>query len=225
MDDLYGNAWGDSDHSNDAAFGHTHPTPSWISPKAPTQEEDADLAAPSWVAGADIQWTEPSDEPSGFTWSATESDQTWEIHSTYNDISIIPNESAKVAEPSTPEFTSTEVEDTTESSPSSPEPRSPSVERPFGFLELEPPQLPTASLSRSSSPDGFGTFETAFESQASGLSATLSPGIEDEPWGSPWVETSDAVDVEESKPADEWETARKQKERLDRMIVSLSSQA
>ncbi|KAI0741420.1 hypothetical protein C8Q80DRAFT_1194370 [Daedaleopsis nitida] len=85
MDDLYQNAW--SETNDTSATFKSDSTPSWP-PHKPTNSlhEEADLAAPSWSTGTGINWDEPTGSP-GFSWSHAEGDAGWGP-STYEGISL-----------------------------------------------------------------------------------------------------------------------------------------
>ncbi|KAI0091730.1 hypothetical protein BDY19DRAFT_931939 [Irpex rosettiformis] len=232
MDDLYGNAWGDSaDVAGDIHLPHT----TWTASKLPTHNEEADLAAPSWSTGSGIQWNAPSQDTRGFRWSANDPDLAWTSDTTLQDTSIQSSDVPEDAEtpsihPSQDSGVEREEQAEDEAKIEHIEPQddyapvsSPIVaSTSFVSSELDSslkPPLSSPSFSRSSSPDGFGTFETGFESTSRTVPEKLSPGIADEEnWGSPWVGTEQEEDAIDSKPVDEWEVARQQKEQLDRKI-------
>lgn len=218
MDELYGNAWGDT-----SAFAEDlqSPQPTWTSPKLTAYNDEADLAAPSWSTGNGIGWNEPSDESHGFKWSANEPDLAWAPESVYQDLPIQrsgskerePEDEAPLPIPNGPE-----VKEEVEKSEGS---------EPIGFRSIDDskPVSPTLDeqhatpLSRSSSPDGFGTFETGLEEDSKPFSSALSQGIEDDAWSSPWMGSAPSEEQEVAPKVDEWEAARRQKEQLDRKIV------
>lgn len=86
MDDLYQNAW--SETNDTASAFKTNSRSSWSSPSKLTSSfnEEADLAAPSWSTGVGIQWDEPSGSP-GFSWSQADADAGWGP-STYEGITL-----------------------------------------------------------------------------------------------------------------------------------------
>ncbi|KAH8093776.1 hypothetical protein BXZ70DRAFT_1010370 [Cristinia sonorae] len=101
MDDLYNNAWGESVQlddprppktTSDDAFkalksSWTRTNVSPIGPSHAVEDNEADLAAPSWSTGAGIRWDEPSEDVHGFGWSHAEPDMAWGTD-TYADIPI-----------------------------------------------------------------------------------------------------------------------------------------
>ena len=88
--------------------------PSPIGTGNTVEDDEADLAAPSWSTGAGIRWNEPSEDSHGFGWSHTEPDMAWGA-STYDSIQI--------GKPSSPQMSqlepvTTQVEPITLSPPS-----------------------------------------------------------------------------------------------------------
>lgn len=228
MDDLYNNAWGDSSdfYGTTQPATTTSPAAAWTSPvlSPPPQDEEADLATPSWSTGADIKWSEPSEQSHGFAWSSTEPDLAWGT-STYADITLgkADAQPAKDDAETTGEDEEIDLQapETKSSIPDSSIPDSP-VDQPIHVeVRVSPPLSPKADP-RSPSPDqdGFGTFEDASAFEETPYVGTPSPGLEDDAWGSPWASAPAEEDSdEEAKPVDEWELARRNKERLDRMVV------
>lgn len=109
---MYANAWGESiklddqDPSATVSASVSRPAltspiskPSWssIGPSNIVEDDEADLAAPSWSTGVEIRWDEPSEDSHGFGWSAAEPDMAWGT-STYDSIPL-----GKPALVSTPE--------------------------------------------------------------------------------------------------------------------------
>ncbi|OJT09629.1 hypothetical protein TRAPUB_13882 [Trametes pubescens] len=222
-DDLYQNAWSETTNTIPPAL-KDDPAPSWTSTKLTSSYgEEADLAAPSWSTGAGIHWNEPSSP--GFSWSQTEPDLAWGT-SSYAGISFGKTpEAESTAGPlnaksptgDIPEADEPEDEDagsvstdipTSErtKSPSPPSPESTSFES----------QEATPELAAPPSPDGFGSFETAFtEETAQSPGFALDEAVAD-PWGSSaWSETQPE---QEEEPVDEWERARQEKAKQDRRV-------
>lgn len=221
MDELYGNAWGDSSSLAEAL---QLPQPTWTTPKLATHDDEADLAAPSWSTGAGIQWNEPSEESHGFKWSANEPDLAWAPETVYSDIQIsrsVSNETQPEDELSLPTSNDSDAEG---------ERREENMAAGFRSVDDNQPASPaldehvtarsSTPLSRSSSPDGFGTFETGIEEDIKPLHTSMEQDLKDGAWSSPWVGTGTAEEEQEEQKVDEWEAARRQKERLDRKIVS-----
>ncbi|EIW58735.1 uncharacterized protein TRAVEDRAFT_72219 [Trametes versicolor FP-101664 SS1] len=224
-DDLYQNAWSETTNSIPPAL-KDDPAPSWTSTKLTSSYgEEADLAAPSWSTGAGIHWNEPSSP--GFSWSQTEPDLAWGT-SSYAGISIGKTpEAESIADPldaksptgDIPDADEPEDEDAGSVStdvPTSERAKSPSPSPPppestsFGSQETTP------ELAAPPSPDGFGSFETAFtEDTAQSPGFALDEAVAD-PWGSSaWSETQPE---QEEEPVDEWERARQEKAKQDRRV-------
>ena len=221
MDELYNNAWGDPSDSfndeNDASASHR----AWVPPVLPTQHEEADLAAPSWSTGADIKWNEPSEHHGGFTWTSAEPDLAWGT-STYEDITLGKAEAAPV--PDQPAITVSEQEASVADEGAEHSTPELSLADSLGSVDRHSsPHSVSEHNSRSVSPDndGFGTFEDALIADAAPQSSKFSPAFEDEgeTWGSPWAAAPAEEEDEEAEPADEWEIARRNKERMDRVVV------
>ena len=237
MDDLYGNAWGDPliDYSK-----KPHPLPTWntqpSSPKPPSPVEDdqnenhafddgiqdlptqtqfrADTAGASWTADA-VPWpVEVDHDPYHSAWTPVSPANVW----------------SSTAQPQTPAVPAPTTPD--DASPNTPPPASPSFsEESKEELSLSTEQAQDTPIqSRASTPDQFGTFE-------SGNTDATDP-VEGFGWGSPKYPTfDDSVDSSnawnrqdtakelgtDSKPVDEWEAARRTKEKLDRKVVCVDS--
>lgn len=250
MDDLYGNAWGDPvipDTTTTSSLGsQSTSTSSWISPKLSHDDED-DLAAPSWSTGTGIKWNEPSEDDHGFGWSRhTDPDLAWGT-SVYETIQIgnlseahtiqeqpVYEEAESFPGSKDDEGEEDEEEKGVEVTPhQSPHFEEKPLEPPEVFpphVEEEIPSLPrspelsqrTPVVSRSPSPDGFGTFTSGFDTAESSISPDLAFTLEDDAWGSAWA-TEDRSDDEhegKGKVVDEWEEAKRMKEKQDRVVVS-----
>ncbi|GBE86369.1 hypothetical protein SCP_0902480 [Sparassis crispa] len=225
MDDLYINAWSDTQDSSTSKpkLPLDRSTSSWVSPKLPlptVHDEEADLAAPSWSTGAGTQWNEPS-EVSGFSWSQADSDLAWGA-STYEGIDI--KSPLPVDAPSQP--VDDEAETVVGSAPQSLHLHAPEEisSPPSSALHAESsssvlsPSLPIASLPDSS--DAFGSFESAFISTAEDHSPHDfdSEEVGADAWGSAWANTDRDQAENKSAQVDEWEEAKKQKARQDRRV-------
>lgn len=226
-DDLYQNAWSETTNSIPPAL-KDDPAPSWTSTKLTSSYgEEADLAAPSWSTGAGIHWNEPSSP--GFSWSQTEPDLAWGT-SSYAGISIGKTpEAESIADPldaksptgDIPDADEPEDEDAGSVStdvPTSERAKSPSPSPPPPEFTSFGSQETTPELAAPPSPDGFGSFETAFtEDTAQSPGFALDEAVAD-PWGSSaWSETQPE---QEEEPVDEWERARQEKAKQDRRVVS-----
>lgn len=215
MDELYGNAWGDS---SDLAGDIQPSKPTWTAPKLTTHDEEADLAAPSWSTGESVQWNEPSEESHEFNWTSNDPDLAWTADSVYHDIQIRSSPSQEPEdESSAPTSTASDVGEESREKPSS------TILTVVDDIQLTSPALEvlqlTSPLSRSPSPDGFGTFESGIETAKSPVITSLSRDIEEDAWSSPWMGTEETDREEADGKVDEWESARREKEKLDRKIV------
>jgi hypothetical protein len=226
MDDLYGNAWGDplNDYSNQPL-----PLPTWntqpSSPKQPPPVEDdrndnhanddgnegistetqfhADASGASWTADA-VPWpVEENHDPYHSAWMPVSPANVWSL----------------TAQPHTPND---------DASPNAPSPASPTLpEEPKEEHSSSSEEAKDTPIqSRASTPDQFGTFESG------GTNATIP--AEEVGWGSSeystfddsvgssnaWDRPATAKELDtEPKPVDEWEAARRMKEKLDRRVV------
>jgi len=234
MDDLYGNAWGDP--VNDYSAKPTHPLPTWTarppSPQLPSPTEDdqddshanhdengdlttepqfhKDTSDTSWTTDA-VPWPVEENQRQYYSaWAPAPSTTVWDS-------------TAQLQTPTVP--TPTLSDDVPHEHPppatSSP-PDEPKEERP---IPSEQPQ-DTPVQSRAPTPDQFGTFESGNDD--------ASAPVEGAGWDSPkystfddTVDSSDAwgqqVATEErdteAEPVDEWEAARRMKEKVDRRVV------
>lgn len=238
MDDLYGNAWGDP--VNDYPSNPTHPLPTWnAQPPSPeptspvgddqnenhaNDDENNDrMTEPQFRTDApDTSWTTDA-----VPWSAEENQNpyypAWEPASPAN----IWDSTAELQTPEVPALTPSD-----DAPPKSPPPAPPALaEETKEYHPVSSEQKQDAHVqSRAPSPDQFGTFE-------SGNTDTTIP-VEEAGWGSPKystlddpVDSSDAWGQQvatkerdpEAEPADEWEAARRMKERVDRRVVGTLS--
>ncbi|PPQ62905.1 hypothetical protein CVT24_006303 [Panaeolus cyanescens] len=227
MEDPWANAWGEPSKPPSTATNSN----SWSSPSVSVIHGDRedDLATPSWSFEPDMAWKhEDSDELETSVWSNKDTNETpWNplpSASHHDDISTKLSEATQaLSEPgsrSTTPTGSVEIEE-------QPPPTIPPVDPP------EPPPIVTPlarplSISVTDDVDGFGTFETADESVGDPESATWSPepptvsltSADSTSWGGAWadVPSSPRNHQHEEEGDDEWEAARRQKERLDRHV-------
>lgn len=192
------------------------PKSTWTLPKQSAHDNEADLAAPSWSTGAGIHWDEPSKESPEFKWSANDTDLAWTSDSVYHDIQIQRDASH---EPETEDGRSLPVSSDSAEEMKEASSRGIDYSRPTSLvLDDHVAVGPSTPPPRSPSPDGFGTFETGLEGQDSAVfPSSLSQDAEDD-WASPWMGTASTEEREDAR-ADEWETAKRQKEQLDKKIV------
>ena len=239
MDDLYGNAWGDS--SNDYS-NQPYSLPTWNtkpnSPEPPSPVEvdqndnhvndDGNEDPPtetqfrtnaldtSWTVDA-VPWpTEENQNSYNSAWVSASSTNVW-------------NPAAQPQEPIIPVLTrSDRILPVTPPLPSPTLPEEPKDEH---LITSEQAQG-TPVQSRTPSPDQFGTFESGNTGAAA--------RAHDVGWGSPrhstFDESTDSSSAwgqqvaakqrdAEAEPVDEWEAARRMKEKLDRRVVRMPSQS
>jgi len=232
MDDLYGNAWGDP--ANDYPSNPTYPLPTWNAqppspePSSPVKDDQNETQADD---DENKGLTEPQsrDDAPGTSWttgaaplSAGQSQDQY-----YSAWAPTPPVNVWSSTAQTPTVL-TSTPDGVESEP----PPSPTLlEEPKEGDPLPSEQTQGTPIhSRTPSPDQFGTFE-------SGDTDVTIP-VERGGWDSPKYSTfDDAVDSSdawgqqaatkecdtEAEPADEWEAARRMKEKLDRRVVRMPS--
>ena len=221
----WANGWSDeSENPTNSDLKPAITTSSWTPEHALSASEGAqedDLSAPSWSTGPDIKWAEPS-QIRGSLWSQTAADDHLDAwgSSTYKGITLGPLASESLS----PQ----EKYDRDESPPLSPvqqekTPRIPSPE------EITPPRVPSPvpqSAQFPSSPDAFGSFETAADAGStvnddpwfSSASAFPPDNEEVHSWTAPKVgEAEEATEVQILP--DEWEIAKRRKENMDRQVV------
>ena len=235
MDDLYRNAWGDplNDYSN-----QPYPLPTWNtqpSPPAPSSpiEDDqndnhvnddksectvstgtqfhAGTLDASWTADV-VPWpAEENHDPYSSTWVPVSPANVWNSTAQQQAPSIVPTPTpSDDASPNTPRLAS---------------PALPEELKEEHSVSPEQAQN-TPAQSRAPSPDQFGTFESA--------NPDVTIPVAEDGWGSPKYSTfDDSVDSSNAwgqqamakeldtaaEPVDEWEAARRTKEKLDRRVV------
>ena len=223
MDDPWANAWGDPSKSS---------TSNWSAPSVSTihGDQEDDISTRSWSVEPTTHWDEANLTETSL-WR-NEPSSTWQpAHSTFD---TIPLSTVPVQLPQFPTSISEEPEKSLSSSDNSP-PSSPVSET----TSLSPSPSPKPlHLSRTATPDAFGTFKGAdeFEKRANEFEEptdefeeptdeswkpTLSlPSADTDTWSPSWGEstsveppgTAEALDIA-------WETAKEQKARQDRHVV------
>ena len=237
MDDLYGNAWGDP--VNDYPSKPAPPLPTWIarppSPQPPPPaSDDQDDSHADDDENEDLT-TEPQLRTKAPDTSWTTDAVPWPVEESQNQYY-----SAWAPAPSTSVWNSTvqlptpPVPTTTLSDNVPPEDSPPPSPSHSDELKLEhptPPEQPqdTPVQSRAPTPDQFGTFESG--------NLETSVSVEGIAWDSPkyssfndTVDSSDAWGQQvatkeratEAEPVDEWEAARRMKEKVDRRVVCIT---
>lgn len=218
MDDPWANAWGEPSKPT-----FSQPSSSnWSAPSVSTihGDHEDDISTRSWSVEPTTHWDEPNVTEA--LWSNKLS-STWQpAPSTFDTIPL-----STVSIPALQFHTSTseEAEKSLASSLSidSPPPSSPISETSVS-LSLSPKLL---HPSRPTTPDVFGTFkgaESAHESWSPAKPTFSLPSADADAWGPSWSESNDSVSAEDPGTAEEldnaWETAKQQKERQDRHVVS-----
>ena len=216
MDDPWANAWGDPSKSSSS---------NWSAPSVSTihGDQEDDISTRTWSVEPTTHWDEANLTEASL-WR-NEPSSTWQpAHSTFD---TIPLNTVPALLPQFPTSTSEELEKSLSSSDNSP-PSSPISETPSLSPSLSPKPL---HLSRTATPDAFGTFKGAdeFEEPANEFEEptdeswkpTLSlPSADTDTWSPSWGEsnpveppgTAEALDIA-------WETAKEQKARQDRHVV------
>lgn len=213
MDDPWANAWGDP--TNPPA------TSSWSS-----HTEEADIGLPAWATATGAQWVETG-APDTTLWNdpATPAPQA----SIYDSIPLgkapapvsdlechnsPPNHQVDSV-PTSPQLNSASPPPV--SSPSPTDDSSLTPQREPSLIPPSPPQIP-------GSPDPFGSFETGLNEIEDEPWSSTAPSfpvesVDAKAWGTPWGSTRS--DAEEDERDDEWEAAKRQKEKQDRQVVSI----
>lgn len=223
MDDPWANAWGEP------AKPATDSQTVWPSNSVSSvQDSEADIGMPSWATGAGVQWAEPSEDQATL-WHPTSPAKEWAT-SPYDNISLGKASSDELSQPDnspTPEI----VETTISSPPSSPE----SLQKVLEPAEdvdpyIRSPTPVSAPTPDPSSPDAFGTFETGLDADEADTDPWSQPVVvpttepsDVDTWASSWgtSEPQRHVKVADKQVDDEWEAAKRQKEKQDQHVVRL----
>ncbi|KAF9245299.1 hypothetical protein BU15DRAFT_71055 [Melanogaster broomeanus] len=190
-------------------------SPTWQSESHPTHDQEVDIGLPSWSADNTIRWSEPT-LADGALWRPSVDDADAWAPST--------DEQTTVCRDRTPEQDIADEEEmaTAPTSPSSPEPHS-VTETPFSADHEE----------ASSTPPPQDSFDAVPETN-DGIPCPLAPTEDDGPdaradstilaapdeeWGTAWTTVASSESKREvEQPPDEWETARQEKEKLNRAV-------
>jgi hypothetical protein len=225
-EDPWANAWGEPAKSaslppSTVAWPHK--------PHDDAHDPEADIAAPSWVTGAEIKWAEPSEDQATL-WRPTSPAKVWAT-SPYEDIKLGTTSSDEIIqEPSTgePEIIVTQDDHSSVATPHvSTPPRSPSPKSVENESRLASPAPPSPVSLGSASPDGFGTFETGLDADDTDVdpwSKSVVPldsfeNATADPWTPSWGATDSTITETGADGPDEWEAAKRQKERQDQHVV------
>ena len=223
MDDPWANAWGEPEKP---VIGQVVPSEvSWAAPTTriiPHDDQEADI---SWPTGADFRWSDNS-TTDGSLWNSEPTLTTaWEPpHSPYEDISLgkLPTPDLEATGSTTPRSTrSSPIPNVHDLDAAELSENKSYTEPP---TPISRPLTPRSISPAPDSPDAFGTFEAAPESGEESWSAsrpTLAiPSADGDPWGAAWEKADSSVLTPADEQTDEWEVARKIKERQDRHLVS-----
>ncbi|TFK51711.1 hypothetical protein OE88DRAFT_1734754 [Heliocybe sulcata] len=224
MEDPWGNAWGEP--SKPTTYSTSTVSDSvWTAPSTAStghDDSEADLGAPSWSAGDDVKWTEPSAlQPS--LWSQGEDALAWGSNP-YADLPIGKSDPEEPNEPSPISPKDGDDSSTSQqSSPSTPVQNFRSESPQSVIVSPESPVSPHTPLpSLPPTPNAFGSFETGLATEDQVTSGEL------DPW-SPAVGTFDAGPsawssaegddhAKETVRLDEWEAAKREKEERERRV-------
>lgn len=219
MDDPWANAWGEPvKHTTESKSNH--------------HDSEADLAAPSWVPGPGIQWSEPSGDQTTL-WQPTSSGKEW-ITSPYESITFGKN-SPDILDENPP----TEEPEPVETAPV-PSPvltvTNPMLDEVTSNVHTSSPISASPVASEIDNPDAFGTFETGADVDEADVDPWSRPSIsrdidstenlDTNAWAPSWgAQYSEAADRSVREPGkrvdsvDEWEAAKQQKAKQDQHVV------
>ena len=213
MDDPWANAWGEPAKQASTTWSQKI--------RDDDQEPEADIATPSWTTGAGIQWAEPS-VGQATLWQPA-SPKEWAT-SPYEDI--------KLGNPSSADHFPTRGQEVLETGlnpspvlnhavPGSTTPQEPAID-----LRATSPTLASPTTTDPESPDAFGTFETGLDSGVTSVdpwsestAVESTESVESDPWTTPWVSSTENATEGHGRQVDEWEVAKRQKEKQDQHVV------
>ena len=213
MDDPWANAWGEPSKSSSS---------NWSAPSVSTihGDNEDDISTRSWSVEPTTHWDEANLTEASL-WR-NEPSLSWQpAHSTFD---TIPLSTVPAQLPQFPTSTTSEEPEKSLSSSDISPPSSPISETQTPSLSPSPKPL---HLSRSATPDAFGTFKGAddFEEPTDeSWKPTLSlPSADADTWSPSWGESNESHSVEPPGTAEAldiaWETAKQQKARQDRHVV------
>jgi hypothetical protein len=233
MDDPWGNAWVDSGKPTLKA-PEEFTTSSWTRRSQTHDDQEVDIAVPSWSTGVEIQWDEPSNHAN--MWSQPgDSEKVWRP-SSYEHLPLGKAASVTFPSPSRSPVLEPEPYESIPVSPALPlsevEGTSP-LPSPTGaapVLPDAPPPYPP--LPAPDSPDVFGSFETGLYQNSSIEGNDVEPwtstgGTTSEDtwgslaWGAPVMEKqAEMTSARTFDPTeDDWEAVRRRKEKQDSAVV------
>ena len=214
MDDPWANAWGEPSKASSS---------NWSAPSISTihGDHEDDISTRSWSVEPTTHWGDTNLTEASL-WRNEPSSSSWQpAHSTFD---TIPLSTVPTQLPQFPTSTSDETEKSSSSDKDNSPPSSPISETP----SLSPSPSPKAlHISRTTTPDAFGTFKGADEYEEStdeSWKPSLSlPSADADTWTPSWGESNESNFVNPPGTAEAldiaWETAKEQKARQDRHVV------
>ncbi|KAG1804531.1 uncharacterized protein BJ212DRAFT_1393602 [Suillus subaureus] len=219
MDNPWATSWQQSD---DESNNRKKPvlTPAWTHTVGnKTQDQEEDIGLPSWSASNNTQWPESSHTNDALWTSSIDDSGAWGS-STYAKINF-----------SRQRITEAVVDSETQDEAVCPVPAAATASEEDNYSVGPHPVLPTIDLTPRlpDTPDVDGDFEagasvkeeeeeTEDDSEAWADPINLSTDDGDD-WGTAWVDTfAPEVSVSAEEPQDEWESARQEKEKLNRAV-------
>ncbi|KAG2121132.1 hypothetical protein BD769DRAFT_1479424 [Suillus cothurnatus] len=227
MDNPWATNW---EQTNDQSNNRKKPvpTPSWTYTVGnQTQDQEEDIGLPSWSASNNTQWPESSHSSNAALWTSSVDDSGSWGSSTYAKINLSPQG-----------ITEAVVDSETQDEAICPVPAAAIASEEDNVVVLVPPDpaephpvLPTIIPAPPvpDSPEVDGGFEAGVsvkeegeeteddgEAWADPINLSVNDGDD---WGAAWVDTSTPeVSVSAEEPPDEWELARREKEKLNRAV-------
>lgn len=222
------NPWATWEQSDDLSNNQKKPvpTPSWTyTVKNQNQDQEEDIGLPSWSASNNTQWPESSHTNDALWTSSIDDSGAWGS-STYAKINLSRQRITEaVVDPETQDEAGcpvppavTAIEEDNVVIPASPD-------------SVEPhPMLPIVDFTPqvSDSPDVAGGFQADAsvkeededtEEDGEAWADPINLSTDDDEWGAAWVdESAPEVSVSAEEPPDEWESARQEKEKLNRAV-------
>lgn len=201
MDNPWASAWEPPSES----------TTTWTPPK-PVHDEEADIGLPSWHTN-DTQWSSSTHEDDGPLWTSSAVEEHVWAPSTYDKITISRSASTSDSPP--------DVHDSNTPSPS-PEAQDIQYGTPTEYHSALSSQKDTDIVPHTDVPGGAPapvSPSNEDDEPDAWEDSTILNGPDDE-WASAWNATPDSPEKQEgTQPPDEWETARQEKEKLNRAVV------
>jgi hypothetical protein len=229
MDNPWTTTWEQSDNQSNNQKKPV-PTPSWTYTVGnQTQDQEEDIGLPSWSASNNTQWPESSHTSDALWTSSVDDSGAWGS-STYAKINlsrqriteaVVDSEIQDEAVCPVPAAATASEEDNVV------------VPSPLDFVEPHPvtptvdptPQVPDGLDAADGFQAGASVREEDEETEEDGeawadpINLSTDDDVE---WGAAWVDGSaPEVSVSAEEPLDEWESARQEKEKLNRAVVRM----